>query len=160
MSNKYFVLNRTTITLGKIFPALLIFTPMMASAGTIDQSTSVPQEFNIDSEYIINKDVTISSSGASAAVSATGIAVTSIKNMGNISGTGNGLDIDTGAQRLVVENKSAATISSTNGNAVNVVSMQGDIINGGNITGFEKGILIGEASSSVNIKNTATGRIK
>ena len=160
MSNKYFVLNRTTITLGKIFPALLIFTPMMASAGTIDQSTSVPQEFNIDSEYIINKDVTISSSGASAAVSATGIAVTSIKNMGNISGTGNGLDIDTGAQRLVVENKSAATISSTNGNAVNVVSMQGDIINGGNITGFEKGILIGEASSSVNIKNTATGLIK
>ncbi|WP_235423145.1 hypothetical protein [Enterobacter hormaechei] len=96
MSKKFFKLNNTTKTLGKIFPALLICTPAVAFSAIIDQSTSVPQDFSADAEYVINKDVTISSAGSEAAVSVTGFTTTTTTNYGNISGTGNGLDINTG----------------------------------------------------------------
>nr|WP_309164657.1 hypothetical protein [Enterobacter kobei] len=160
MRNKIFKLNKTTKTLGNIFPALLIFTPVVAFAGTISQSTSVPQDFSADAEYVINKDVTISSAGSESAVSVTGINVTSTTNKGNISGKGNGLDINTGAQRVIIHNESGATISSTTANAVNVQSMLGDLNNDGNITGTENGVFVSESSSAVNIANTDTGIIR
>lgn len=100
MSNKFFKLNNTTKTLGKIFPALFIFTPTVAFSATIEQSTSVPQDFSVDAEYIINKDVTISSADSEAAVSISGFTITNATNNGNISGTGNGLDINTSVQRI------------------------------------------------------------
>ena len=120
MSNKLFTLNNTTQTLGKLFPALLICTPAVAFSATIEQSTSVPQVFSDDAEYIIKKDVTISSAGSEAAVSVSGFTVTNTTNQGNISGTEIGLDINTGAQRVVISNDSGATISSTTTNAVNI----------------------------------------
>ncbi len=54
MSNKHFRLNKTTKTLGSLFPALLLFTPAVAFASTIDQSTSIPQNFSTDAEYVGN----------------------------------------------------------------------------------------------------------
>lgn len=160
MSNIRIELNRTTRMLGRLFPAILAFTPAITSAGIIEQSTSVPQDFSADTEYVINKDVTISSSSNKAAVSVSGIDVTSVTNKGNISGAANGLDINTGAQRVVVENEAGATISSTSANAVNVESLLGDFNNSGNITGAEKGIFISESSSAINITNTESGLIK
>lgn len=160
MSNKHFRLNKTTKTLGSLFPALLLFTPAVAFASTIDQSTSIPQNFSTDAEYVINKDVTITSSGNEAAVSVNGIDVSNIENMGNISGYGNGLDISTGAQRLVVNNEEGATISSTSATGVNIDTMQGDLINKGNITAAENGVFVSKNSSAVSISNTATGLIK
>ncbi|BBV90243.1 hypothetical protein STW0522ENT66_06700 [Enterobacter roggenkampii] len=160
MSNKHFRLNKTTKTLGSLFPALLLFTPAVAFASTIDQSTSIPQNFSTDSEYVINKDVTITSSENEAAVSVNGIDVSNVENMGNISGYGNGLDISTGAQRLVVNNEEGATISSTSATGVNIDTMQGDLINKGNITAAENGVFVSKNSSAVSISNTATGLIK
>jgi hypothetical protein len=160
MRNKKFKLNKTTSTLGKIFPALFIFTPIVALAGTIDQSTSVPQEFSSEAEYTINKDVTISSSGSESAVSVSGFNVTTVTNNGNISGAGKGLDINTSAQRVTLNNEEGATISSTGASAVNIESMQGDIINNGSITAFDNGIYVSQNSSAVNISNGATGVIK
>lgn len=160
MSNKHFRLNKTTKTLGSLFPALLLFTPAVAFASTIDQSTSIPQNFSTDTEYVINKDVTITSSGNEAAVSVNGIDVSNVENMGNISGYGNGLDISTGAQRLVVNNEEGATISSTSATGVNIDTMQGDLINKGNITAAENGVFVSKNSSAVSISNTATGLIK
>ena len=160
MSNKHFRLNKTTKTLGSLFPALLLFTPAVAFASTIDQSTSIPQNFSTDAEYVINKDVTITSSGNEAAVSVNGIDVSNVENMGNISGYGNGLDISTGAQRLVVNNEEGATISSTSATGVNIDTMQGDLINKGNITAAENGVFVSKNSSAVSISNTATGLIK
>ena len=160
MSNKNFRLNKTTKTLGSLFPALLLFTPAVAFASTIDQSTSIPQNFSTDAEYVINKDVTITSSGNEAAVSVIGIDVSNVANMGNISGYGNGLDISTGAQRLVVNNEEGATISSTSATGVNIDTMQGDLINKGNITAAENGVFVSKHSSAVSISNTATGLIK
>lgn len=160
MSNNFFRLNHTTKTLGKIFPALLICTPAVAFSATIDQSTSVPQDFSADAEYIINKNVTISSAGSEAAVSVSGFAIDNVTNKGNISGTGTGLDINTGAQRVVINNDSGATISSTTANAVNIQSLLGDFNNNGNIIGAENGIYVSESSSAVNITNTSTGVIK
>ena len=160
MSNKNFRLNKTTKTLGSLFPALLLFTPAVAFASTIDQSTSIPQNFSTDAEYVINKDVTITSSGNEAAVSVNGIDVSNVENMGNISGYGNGLDISTGAQRLVVNNEEGATISSTSATGVNIDTMQGDLINKGNITAAENGVFVSKNSSAVSISNTATGLIK
>ena len=160
MSNKHFRLNKTTKTLGSLFPALLLFTPAIAFASTIDQSTSIPQNFSTDAEYVINKDVTITSSGNEAAVSVNGIDVSNVENMGNISGYGNGLDISTGAQRLVVNNEEGATISSTSATGVNIDTMQGDLINKGNITAAENGVFVSKNSSAVSISNTATGLIK
>lgn len=160
MSNKHFRLNKTTKTLGSLFPALLLLTPAVAFASTIDQSTSIPQNFSTDAEYVINKDVTITSSGNEAAVSVNGIDVSNVENMGNISGYGNGLDISTGAQRLVVNNEEGATISSTSATGVNIDTMQGDLINKGNITAAENGVFVSKNSSAVSISNTATGLIK
>lgn len=160
MSNKHFRLNKTTKTLGSLFPALMLFTPAVAFASTIDQSTSIPQNFSTDAEYVINKDVTITSSGNEAAVSVNGIDVSNVENMGNISGYGNGLDISTGAQRLVVNNEEGATISSTSATGVNIDTMQGDLINKGNITAAENGVFVSKNSSAVSISNTATGLIK
>lgn len=160
MSNIRIELNRTTRMLGRLFPAILAFTPAITSAGIIEQSTSVPQDFSDDTEYVINKDVTISSSSNKAAVSVSGIDVTSVTNKGNISGAANGLDINTGAQRVIITNETGATISSTEANAVNIESMQGNLINEGNIKGVQTGIFISENSSTVNITNTATGKSK
>ncbi|QCZ41015.1 autotransporter outer membrane beta-barrel domain-containing protein [Enterobacter cloacae] len=139
---------------------MLVFTPIISSAGTIDQSTSAPQDFSADTEYVINKDITVSSSGDLAAVSASGFKVSSITNNGNISGTSNGLDINTSAQPLDINNNAGATISSATKNAVNIVTMQGSLTNKGNITGFEKGIFVNEDSSAISISNTETGIIK
>ncbi|MBZ5209380.1 hypothetical protein [Enterobacter cloacae] len=160
MKVKRLELNRTTQLLGRLFPALLVFTPIISSAGTIDQSTSAPQDFSADTEYVINKDITVSSSGDLAAVSASGFKVSSITNNGNISGTSNGLDINTSAQPLDINNNAGATISSATKNAVNIVTMQGSLTNKGNITGFEKGIFVNEDSSAISISNTETGIIK
>lgn len=160
MKVKRLELNRITQLLGRLFPALLVFTPIISSAGTIDQSTSAPQDFSADTEYVINKDITVSSSGDLAAVSASGFKVSSITNNGNISGTSNGLDINTSAQPLDINNNAGATISSATKNAVNIVTMQGSLTNKGNITGFEKGIFVNEDSSAISISNTETGIIK
>ncbi|MDU6451531.1 MAG: autotransporter outer membrane beta-barrel domain-containing protein, partial [Enterobacter hormaechei] len=160
MSNKPSQLNNTTKTLGKIFPALLICTPAVAFSATIDQSTSVPQDFSADAEYVINKDVTISSADSEAAVSVTGFTINNVTNEGNISGRKTGLDINTGAQRVVINNDIGATISSTTANAVNIQSLLGDFKNSGNIIGAENGIFVSENSSAVNITNSSTGMIK
>ena len=161
MRNKIFTLNKTTRTLGNIFPALFILTPIAAFAATIETSTSVPQTFSDDTNYTINRDVTISSSGSENAVSVAGFNVTTVTNKGNIAGSsGNGLNINTAAQRVTVSNEEGSTISSTNSTAVNIESMQGDLINNGSITGFEKGIYVSPDSSALNITNGVTGTIK
>ncbi|HIE5388885.1 TPA: autotransporter outer membrane beta-barrel domain-containing protein [Enterobacter cancerogenus] len=160
MSNKSFELNRTTKTLAKIFPTLLVLTPIIASAGTIDKSTSVPQEFSADAQYIVDKNVTITSADTTPAVTVKGINVSETTNQGNISGTGDAMYVNTGAQRVVVNNEAGASVSSTTGNAVNVVSMLGDFNNRGSVTGAEKGILVSNKSSAISINNSATGTIK
>lgn len=160
MSNKSFELNRTTKTLAKLFPALLVLTPMIAVAGSIDQSTSVPQEFSSDAQYIIGKDVTITSVDTTPAVAVTGSNVTEATNQGNLSGREDALNVNTGAQRVVVNNVAGASVSSTTGSAVHVVSMLGDFNNSGSVTGAEKGILVSDKSSAININNSKTGSIK
>ena len=160
MSNKNFRLNKTTKTLGSLFPALLLFTPAVAFASTIDQSTSIPQNFSTDAEYVINKDVTITSSGNEAAVSVTGFNVKTVTNQGNISGMENGLEINTRAQHVIINNDLNANITSTTGNAINIESMLGDLNNEGNISGSENGIFVSESSSAININNKSSGVIK
>ncbi|MGX5149051.1 autotransporter outer membrane beta-barrel domain-containing protein, partial [Enterobacter hormaechei] len=68
--------------------------------------------------------------------------------------------MNTGVQRIVINNDIGATISSTTANAVNIQSALGDFNNSGNITGSENGIFVSENSSAVNITNTSTGTIK
>ncbi|HDU5189685.1 autotransporter outer membrane beta-barrel domain-containing protein [Klebsiella aerogenes] len=159
MSNKHFELNRTTKTLARIFPALLMLTPIVVSAATIDQSTSEPQDFSVDAEYVINRDVTISSAESTPAVSVSGMNVKKITNEGNIAGTGIGLDINIEGQSVEINNNENAIISSATDNAVNVQSMAGAINNSGIITGANNGIFVSEASSAISITNTDTGVI-
>ena len=123
MSNKHFELNRTTKMLARIFPALLMLTPIVVGAATIDQSTSAPQDFSADSEYVINRDVTVSSADNTPAVSVSGMNVEKVTNEGNISGAGIGLDINIDAQSVEINNNENAIISSATDNAVNVQSM-------------------------------------
>ncbi|EPM4187058.1 TPA: autotransporter outer membrane beta-barrel domain-containing protein [Klebsiella aerogenes] len=159
MSNKHFELNRTTKTLARIFPALLMLTPIVVSAATIDQSTSEPQDFSVDAEYVINRDVTISSAESTPAVSVSGMNVKKITNEGNIAGTGIGLDINIEGQSVETNNNENAIISSATDNAVNVQSMAGAINNSGIITGANNGIFVSEESSAISITNTDTGVI-
>ncbi|HCT4454827.1 TPA: autotransporter outer membrane beta-barrel domain-containing protein [Klebsiella aerogenes] len=159
MSNKHFELNRTTKTLARIFPALLMLTPIVVSAATIDQSTSEPQDFSVDAEYVINRDVTISSAESTPAVSVSGMNVKKITNEGNIAGTGIGLDINIEGQSVEINNNENAIISSETDNAVNMQSMAGTFNNSGIITGANNGIFISEESSAISITNTDTGVI-
>ncbi|MGR7381449.1 autotransporter family protein [Klebsiella aerogenes] len=159
MSNKYFELNRTTKTLARIFPTLLMVTPIVVSAATIDQSTSVPQDFSADTEYVINRDVTVSSTENTPAVSVSGMNVKKITNDGNISGMGIGLDINIDGQSVEINNNENAIILSETDNAVNMQSMAGTFNNSGIITGANNGIFISEESSAISITNTDTGVI-
>ncbi|WP_171829919.1 autotransporter family protein [Klebsiella aerogenes] len=159
MSNKHFELNRTTKTLARIFPTLLMVTPIVVSAATIDQSTSVPQDFSADTEYVINRDVTVSSTENTPAVSVSGMNVKKITNDGNISGMGLGLNINIDGQSVEINNNENAIISSETDNAVNMQSMAGTFNNSGIITGANNGIFISEESSAISITNTDTGVI-
>ncbi|HDH0711193.1 TPA: autotransporter outer membrane beta-barrel domain-containing protein [Klebsiella aerogenes] len=159
MSNKHFELNRTTKMLARIFPALLMLTPIVVGAATIDQSTSAPQDFSADSEYVINRDVTVSSADNTPAVSVSGMNVEKVTNEGNISGAGIGLDINIDAQSVEINNNENAIISSATDNAVNVQSMAGTFNNSGIITGANNGIFVSEESSAISITNTDTGVI-
>ncbi|HBS6036234.1 TPA: autotransporter outer membrane beta-barrel domain-containing protein [Klebsiella aerogenes] len=159
MSNKHFELNRTTKTLARIFPTLLMVTPIVVSAATIDQSTSVPQDFSADTEYVINRDVTVSSTENTPAVSVSGMNVKKITNDGNISGMGIGLDINIDGQSVEINNNENAIISPETDNAVNMQSMAGTFNNSGIITGANNGIFISEESSAISITNTDTGVI-
>lgn len=159
MSNKHFELNRTTKMLARIFPALLMLTPIVVGAATIDQSTSAPQDFSADSEYVINRDVTVSSADNTPAVSVSGMNVEKVTNEGNISGAGIGLDINIDAQSVGINNNENAIISSATDNAVNVQSMAGTFNNSGIITGANNGIFVSEESSAISITNTDTGVI-
>lgn len=159
MSNKHFELNRTTKTLARIFPTLLMVTPIVVSAATIDQSTSVPQDFSADTEYVINRDVTVSSTENTPAVSVSGMNVKKITNDGNISGMGIGLNINIDGQSVEINNNENAIISSETDNAVNMQSMAGTFNNSGIITGANNGIFISEESSAISITNTDTGVI-
>ncbi|HHX3400349.1 TPA: autotransporter outer membrane beta-barrel domain-containing protein [Klebsiella aerogenes] len=159
MSNKHFELNRTTKTLARIFPTLLMVTPIVVSAATVDQSTSVPQDFSADTEYVINRDVTVSSTENTPAVSVSGMNVKKITNDGNISGMGIGLNINIDGQSVEINNNENAIISSETDNAVNMQSMAGTFNNSGIITGANNGIFISEESSAISITNTDTGVI-
>ncbi|PLC35911.1 autotransporter outer membrane beta-barrel domain-containing protein [Klebsiella aerogenes] len=134
-------------------------TPIVVSAGTIDQSTSVPQDFSADTEYVISRDVTVSSAESTPAVSVSGMNVKKITNEGNIAGTGIGLDINIEGQSVEINNNENAIISSATDNAVNVQSMAGAINNSGIITGANNGIFVSEESSAISITNTDTGVI-
>ncbi|RSW80892.1 autotransporter outer membrane beta-barrel domain-containing protein [Klebsiella aerogenes] len=136
-----------------------MLTPIVVSAATIDQSTSEPQDFSVDAEYVINRDVTISSAESTPAVSVSGMNVKKITNEGNIAGTGIGLDINIEGQSVEINNNENAIISSATDNAVNVQSMAGAINNSGIITGANNGIFVSEESSAINITNTDTGVI-
>ncbi|EOD8954447.1 autotransporter outer membrane beta-barrel domain-containing protein [Klebsiella aerogenes] len=159
MSNKHFELNRTTKMLARIFPALLMLTPIVVGAATIDQSTSAPQDFSADNEYVINRDVTVSSADNTPAVSVSGMNVEKVTNEGNISGAGIGLDINIDTQSVEINNNENAIISSATDNAVNVQSMAGTFNNSGIITGANNGIFVSEESSAISITNTDTGVI-
>ncbi|EKJ9784906.1 autotransporter outer membrane beta-barrel domain-containing protein [Klebsiella aerogenes] len=159
MSNKHFELNRTTKTLARIFPTLLMVTPIVVSAAIIDQSTSVPQDFSADTEYVINRDVTVSSTENTPAVSVSGMNVKKITNDGNISGMGVGLNINIDGQSVEINNNENAIISSKTDNAVNMQSMAGTFNNSGIITGANNGIFVSEESSAISITNTDTGVI-
>ncbi|EOI5856031.1 autotransporter family protein [Klebsiella aerogenes] len=159
MSNKHFELNRTTKTLARIFPTLLMVTPIVVSAAIIDQSTSVPQDFSADTEYVINRDVTVSSTENTPAVSVSGMNVKKITNDGNISGMGIGLNINIDGQSVEINNNENAIISSKTDNAVNMQSMAGTFNNSGIITGANNGIFVSEESSAISITNTDTGVI-
>ncbi|HCR1139676.1 TPA: autotransporter outer membrane beta-barrel domain-containing protein [Klebsiella aerogenes] len=145
--------------LARIFPALLMLTPIVVGAATIDQSTSAPQDFSADSEYVINRDVTVSSADNTPAVSVSGMNVEKVTNEGNISGAGIGLDINIDAQSVGINNNENAIISSATDNAVNVQSMAGTFNNSGIITGANNGIFVSEESSAISITNTDTGVI-
>ncbi|ATM89812.1 autotransporter outer membrane beta-barrel domain-containing protein [Klebsiella aerogenes] len=136
-----------------------MLTPIVVGAATIDQSTSTPQDFSADSEYVINRDVTVSSADNTPAVSVSGINVEKVTNEGNIAGAGIGLDININAQSVEINNNENAIISSATDNAVNVQSMAGVLNNSGIITGANNGIFVSEESSAINITNTDTGVI-
>jgi len=161
MKSKTPQLNKTTRLLKSLFPALLLVTPLMASAETtISGSTDSPQIFSSDSAYIILEGISINNSTNTPTVTITDGIVVSVTNAGQVSGVGDGMWISAGSQTMEVNNQENALIESTGANGISVVNMGGEINNAGKISGAEYGIKILEDSSNVTIANTATGTIE
>ncbi len=157
MKSKIPQLNKTTRLLKSLFPALLLVTPLMASAETtISGSTDTSQFFSSDSEYIINQGVTITNNTSEPTVTIANSTVRSVINNGEITGVGDGLFITTEGQTLQVDNQENAIIKSVGANGITVIDMGGEINNAGNIVAAEFGIKIKENSGSFNISNTGT----
>lgn len=154
-------LNKTTRLLKSLSPALLLVTPLMATAETtISGSTDVPQIFSSDSAYIIPEGISINNSTNTPSVTITDGVVLSVTNAGQVIGVGDGMSISADSQTLVLNNQENALIESTGANGITVVNMGGEINNAGKISGAEYGIKILEDSSNVNIANTTTGTIE
>ncbi len=164
MKNKTPQLNRTTKSLKAIFPALsalIVFTPPMVSAETtISGSTTKALAFEEDDKYIITEGVIISPSTTGPSVSVLGADVVSINNSGQITGSGDGMLIQTGGQRITLNNNQNALINSTGADGINIVKMGGEIKNAGKISGAENGIKLEKDSGTVNIDNTQTGVVE
>lgn len=160
MKRKTPQLNKITKSMSRIFPALLMFAPLMAPAAIIENSTTEAQTFSIDPSYTINENVLISTGSNTAAVTIEGDDIHSVYNSGTITNTGDGLYINTGTQNLTITNEAKGVISSSAENAITIHSMGGNLTNAGNILGAENGIRIKEDSSMSLITNTTTGYIE
>lgn len=160
MKRKTPQLNKITKSMSRIFPALLMFAPLMAPAAIIEDSTTEAQAFSIDPSYTINENVLISTGSNTAAVTIAGDQLLTIDNEGKITNTGDAVYINTGTQEPVINNTQSGVISSSTGNAITVHSMTGTIKNAGNVTGAESGIQIEEDSSMLRIENASTGHIE
>jgi len=160
MKRKTPQLNKITKSMSRIFPALLMFAPLMAPAAIIEDSTTEAQTFSIDPSYTINENVLISTGSNTAAVTIAGDQLLTVDNEGKITNTGDAVYINTGTQEPVINNTQSGVISSSTGNAITVHSMTGTIKNAGNVTGAESGIQIEEDSSMLRIENASTGHIE
>ncbi len=160
MKRKTPQLNKITKSMSRIFPALLMFAPLMAPAAIIEDSTTEAQAFSIDPSYTINENVLISTGSNTAAVTIAGDQLLTVDNEGKITNTGDAVYINTGTQEPVINNTQSGVISSSTGNAITVHSMTGTIKNAGNVTGAESGIQIEEDSSMLRIENASTGHIE
>ncbi len=160
MKRKTPQLNKITKSMSRIFPALLMFAPLMAPAAIIEDSTTEAQTFSIDPSYTINENVLISTGSNTAAVTIAGDQLLTVDNEGKITNTGDAIYINTGTQEPVINNTQSGVISSSTGNAITVHSMTGTIKNAGNVTGAESGIQIEEDSSMLRIENASTGHIE
>ena len=160
MKRKTPQLNKITKSMSRIFPALLMFAPLMAPAAIIEDSTTEAQTFYIDPSYTINENVLISTGSNTAAVTIAGDQLLTVDNEGKITNTGDAVYINTGTQEPVINNTQSGVISSSTGNAITVHSMTGTIKNAGNVTGAESGIQIEEDSSMLRIENASTGHIE
>ncbi len=160
MKSTVLQLNKITKSLGNIFPALFLFTPLMATAEIITDSTTNALNFSADQTYTVNENVIISPTTSTPAVTIENSVVTNVENRGTISGAGDGMHITTGGQNLQISNKEGATISSTSANAITVQEMAGTINNAGNVRGAEYGIQLSDNISGVIVINTTTGNIE
>lgn len=68
MNNIITKLNTITKSLYRVFPTLLVISPLSSSAVTIDPSTTSIQNFSQDRSYTINEGVSISTSKSEPAV--------------------------------------------------------------------------------------------
>lgn len=70
--------------MSRIFPALLMFAPLMAPAAIIEDSTTEAQTFSIDPSYTINENVLISTGSNTAAVTIAGDQLLTVDNEGKL----------------------------------------------------------------------------
>lgn len=153
MNNIITELNTITKSLYRIFPTLLVISPLIASAATIDESKTSTQDFSQDQSYIINEGVSISTSTSDPAVRVSGDVTSSIENYGTIAAEGDGISIESMKQGSNLDNKAGASITSSNSNGITVDVMGGTINNSGNIVGKNYGILISDQASTIIMIN-------
>lgn len=154
MKRKNPELNKITRSMSRIFPALLIFAPLMSSAATITDSTTQAQSFSIDDQYIIARGVTIATADAGSAVTVDGDSIANIENNGTIAANGDGITIKSMKQGAKLDNKAGASIKSSTANGITVNVMGGTIDNAGSIIGKQNGILISDEASTIIINNS------
>lgn len=143
--------NRISQVMATLFPAIVFFNPLAASAATIiDENTDDTYIFSGDKEYVINSDVTMSSPGSDPSALVKGKSITSIKNNGTIKNdNGNAMSVEVSGQTadmLTIENSGTISSSATGINVTNGDNVT--IINTGTIAGKDSAIAFASAGNN------------
>ncbi|WP_241701301.1 autotransporter outer membrane beta-barrel domain-containing protein, partial [Cronobacter sakazakii] len=142
-TSKTFRMNVVTKLIRNIFPLIVLSSPVMANAETIiSKDTSSSYIVSGDTDYIVNPDVTMSSSKTKPAVSVQGEDIVTFTNNGTIKNDyGNAMQVEIDGQSsdmFTLQNK--GTISSVN-TGISVTDAQNvTLVNTGTISGNDYAI--------------------
>ncbi|WP_105636772.1 autotransporter family protein [Cronobacter dublinensis] len=135
---KTFRINVFTTLVRSVFPFVVLSSPMMANAETIiSKDTTSSYIVSGDTEYIVNPDVTMSSSKSKPAVSVQGEDIVTFTNNGTIKNDfGNAVQVE-------IDGQSSSMFTLQNNGTINSLNMGISVIDAKDVTIINTGTISG-----------------